>query len=402
MPVQQRKTLCVHVNGVKIGGGFPVVIQSMTDTPTADVQATVAQITDLVRAGSELVRITVNDDAAAQAVPGICRILHERGITVPLIGDFHFNGHLLLTRYPETAQVLAKYRINPGNLGRGKTHDEHFEIMIAEAVRHQKPVRIGVNGGSLDLDLLEEMMGCRAGEDGRKTEREVFCDAMVESALRSARRALELGMREDQIVLSAKTSDLQDLVAVYQALAARCSFALHLGMTEAGSQQEGVIASTAAVSILLQQGIGDTVRISLTPDRHTPRTQEVVVARQILQALGMRYFQPRVISCPGCGRTSARFFQDLLDAVKRYIAKRTPEWEKNHPEVSHMTVAVMGCVVNGPGESRHADIGISLPGSAEEPAAPVFIKGEHAMTLKGQDLAGQFLEVLEKFVQSSY
>jgi (E)-4-hydroxy-3-methylbut-2-enyl-diphosphate synthase len=402
MPIQRRKTCAVAIGHVSIGSDFPIIIQSMTNTPTADIKATVDQIKDLVDAGSELVRLTINDDAAAEAVPKIQRLLSDENLSIPLIGDFHFNGHLLLSHHPEMAKLLAKYRINPGNLGRGEAHDKHFETIIKIAVKNNKPVRIGVNSGSLDPELLSDLIARNTETVDTKTEHDFLCESMIQSALQSARKALELGLNENQIILSAKTSDLQDLISIYRGLACQCVFPLHLGLTEAGSQEQGVIASTAAISILLQQGIGDTLRISLTPDQHTPRTKEVLIAQQILQSLGIRYFQPKVVSCPGCGRTSSRLFQHLSQSVKDYVNQRTPEWRKKHPDICRMTIAVMGCIVNGPGESRHADIGISLPGNAEDPTAPVFIKGKLATTLNGNDVEKQFLTLLENFIQTSY
>ncbi len=403
MPIKRRHTTSVSIGRISIGGDAPICIQSMTNTLTSDIQSTVDQIKELANAGSELIRITINDDAAAQAVPEIYHRLHDAGITVPLIGDFHFNGHTLLSKYPEMARLLSKYRINPGNLGHGDRHDAHFETIIKIAVEHNTPVRIGVNGGSLDPDVLAELMNHDHTSPSDKNENTVFCEAMVQSALRSAEKAMEFGLRNDQIILSAKTSNGTDLIQIYQALAECCHFPLHLGLTEAGSGHQGIIASTAAMSVLLQQGIGDTIRVSLTPDQNTHRTTEVLVAQQILQALGIRYFEPRVISCPGCGRTSPQLLNDLSQSVRAYIHDRLPEWSKKYPGVNRMTVAAMGCVVNGPGESRHADIGLCLPGKTDkDPAAPVYIRGQHMTTLRGPDLDKKFLAVLENFVQTTY
>jgi len=376
----RRQTVTVMVGGVPVGSGHPIVVQSMTNTDTADVARTVRQVADLARAGSELVRVTVNNDEAAAAVPAIVDGLEREGVSVPIIGDFHYNGHLLLTRYPECARALAKYRINPGNVG-GKRHDENFRAIIAVALANEKPVRIGVNWGSLDQALLTEMMDQNARSAEPREAREVTMEAMVESALRSASLAEAAGLHRDRIVLSAKVSGVQDLVDVYRMLAARCDYPLHLGLTEAGMGAKGIVASTAGLSILLQEGIGDTIRVSLTPAPEGDRTEEVLVAQQVLQALGLRSFSPQVTSCPGCGRTTSTFFQQMAQDIQEYLRKQMPVWREDFPGVAEMRVAVMGCVVNGPGESKHANIGISLPGTFEEPKAPVYVDGRLLVTL---------------------
>ena len=373
----------------------------MTNTDTADVDATVRQVAALARAGSELVRVTVNNEAAAAGVPEIVERLDRVGVTVPIIGDFHYNGHLLLSRYPACARALAKYRINPGNVG-GKRHDENFRAIIEVALAHDKPVRIGVNWGSLDQNLLTEMMDANARRSEPRDARDVTMAAMVESALQSAALAEAAGMPHDRIVLSAKVSGVQDLVDVYRMLAARCDYPLHLGLTEAGLGAKGVIASTAGLSILLQEGIGDTIRVSLTPAPGGDRTEEVQVAQQVLQSLGLRSFTPQVTSCPGCGRTTSTFFQKMAQQIQDYLRDKMPVWRVERPGVEEMKVAVMGCVVNGPGESKHADIGISLPGTFEEPKAPVFVDGRLMVTLKGDGIVPEFLEILERYVASRY
>jgi (E)-4-hydroxy-3-methylbut-2-enyl-diphosphate synthase len=401
--ILRRKTTTVDVGGVKIGSGHPVVVQSMTNTDTADVEGTIRQVAALWRAGSEVVRVTVNHDEAAKAVPHIVEGLQRRGVHVPIVGDFHYNGHLLLTRHPECARALAKFRINPGNVGT-KHRDANFTTIVEQAIRFEKPVRIGVNWGSLDQALLTEMMNANARlpEAERVDAQEVLREAMIESALRSAALAEEVGLPHDRIILSAKVSGVQDLVAVYSRLAARCDFPLHLGLTEAGMGTKGVVASTAGLSILLQQGIGDTIRVSLTPKPGGDRAEEVHVAQQILQSMEIRSFAPQVTSCPGCGRTTSTYFQKLAEGIQGYIREQMPVWREAHPGVEEMKVAVMGCVVNGPGESRHANLGISLPGTFEEPKAPVYVDGEHFTTLRGDHIAEEFQRILEEYVASHY
>jgi (E)-4-hydroxy-3-methylbut-2-enyl-diphosphate synthase len=384
-----------------VGSDHPVVVQSMTNTDTADVPGTVQQVAALARAGSELVRVTVNNEAAAAAVPEIVEGLDRMGISVPIVGDFHYNGHLLLTRYPACAEALAKYRINPGNVG-GKRHDEHFRAIVEVAIANDKPVRIGVNWGSLDQQLLTEMMDANGRLAQPRDTRDVTMDAMVESALQSAALAEETGLPHDRIVLSAKVSGVQDLVDVYRMLAARCDYPLHLGLTEAGLGSKGIIASTAGLSILLEEGIGDTIRVSLTPAPGGDRAEEVQVAQQVLQSLGLRSFSPQVTSCPGCGRTTSTYFQLMAQEIQDYLRAKMPLWREERPGVEEMKVAVMGCVVNGPGESKHANIGISLPGTFEEPKAPVYIDGRLMLTLKGEAIVPEFLEILEDYVASRY
>jgi (E)-4-hydroxy-3-methylbut-2-enyl-diphosphate synthase len=400
-PTIRRSTVTVRVGGVPLGSGHPIVVQSMTNTDTADVIGTVRQVAALARAGSELVRVTVNNDAAAAAVPHIVEQLHSLDLPVPIIGDFHYNGHLLLTRHPDCARTLAKYRINPGNVG-GKRADENFRAIIEVALAHDKPVRIGVNWGSLDQILLTEMMDENARLPVPRDARYVTMEAMVESALRSAALAEDAGLGHDRIVISAKVSGVQDLVDVYRMLAARCDYPLHLGLTEAGLGAKGIIASTAALSILLQEGIGDTIRVSLTPAPGGDRTEEVQVAQQVLQSLGLRSFTPQVTSCPGCGRTTSTFFQEMAQQIQDYLREKMPVWRQERPGVAEMKVAVMGCVVNGPGESKHANIGISLPGTFEEPKAPVYVDGRLLVTLKGDRIVAEFLEILEEYVASRY
>ncbi len=400
MPAR-RKTVTVDVGGVLVGSAHPIVVQSMTNTDTADAAATADQVAALAQAGSELVRITVNNDDAARAVPEIARRLADRGISVPIIGDFHYNGHLLLTRYPECARALAKYRINPGNVG-GKRHDQNFRAIIDVAIANDKPVRIGVNWGSLDGDLLTQMMDANATLAEPLDARDVTMNAMVESALRSARLAEDAGLGHDRIIISAKVSGVQDLVDVYRKLAPLCDYPLHLGLTEAGMGTKGVVASTAGLSILLQDGIGDTIRVSLTPKPNGDRTEEVLVAQQVLQSLGIRSFIPQVTACPGCGRTTSTFFQELASDIQGYLREQMPAWKERYAGVEEMKVAVMGCVVNGPGESKHANIGISLPGTFEEPKAPVYVDGRLAVTLKGDDIAEQFAKLLNEYVDSHY
>ncbi len=399
--VTRRQTVVVNVGGVKVGAPHPIVVQSMTNTDTADAEATARQVAALAAAGSELVRVTVNTDEAAAAVPRIVERAAALGCAVPVIGDFHYNGHLLLTRHPDCARALAKYRINPGNVG-GKRHDENFRAIVEVAARNGKPVRIGVNWGSLDQALLTEMMDANASSAAPRDARDVTMDAMVESALRSAALAEACGLGHDRIVISAKVSGVQDLVAVYRRLAARCDYPLHLGLTEAGMGTKGVVASTAGIAILLQEGIGDTIRVSLTPAPKGDRTEEVRVAQQILQSLGLRSFVPQVTACPGCGRTTSTFFQEMADDIQGYLRDRMPVWRERYRGVEELKVAVMGCVVNGPGESKHANIGISLPGSFEEPKAPVFVDGRLLATLKGDDIVPRFLRILDDYVESHY
>ncbi len=402
MPLStRRQTVTAAIGGVPVGSGHPVVVQSMTNTDTADVSATVEQVAALARAGSELVRVTVNTEEAAAAVPRIAEGLDRIGVSVPIIGDFHYNGHLLLTRYPGCARTLGKYRINPGNVG-GKRHDENFRAIIEVALTHEKPVRIGVNWGSLDQQLLTTMMDLNATRAEPRDARDVTMEAMVESALQSAQLAEAAGMAHDRIVLSAKVSGVQDLVDVYRMLASRCDYPLHLGLTEAGLGAKGIIASTAGLSILLQEGIGDTIRVSLTPAPGGDRTEEVRVAQQVLQSLGLRSFTPQVTSCPGCGRTTSTFFQQMAQEIQDYLQTKMPVWRGEYPGVEDMKVAVMGCVVNGPGESKHAHIGISLPGTFEEPKAPVYVDGRLMVTLKGESIVPEFLAILDDYVATRY
>jgi (E)-4-hydroxy-3-methylbut-2-enyl-diphosphate synthase len=389
------------VGGVPVGMGHPIVVQSMTNTDTADAAGTAAQVAALASAGSQLVRITVNNDEAAAAVPEIASRLADLGVEVPLIGDFHYNGHLLLTRYPDCARVLAKYRINPGNVG-GKRRDENFRTIARIAAENDKAVRIGVNWGSLDQDLLTQLMEENAALPEPRESTEVYVEAMLESALRSAALAEEAGVGHDRIILSAKVSGVQELVGVYRRLAARCDYPLHLGLTEAGMGSKGIISSTAALSILLSEGIGDTIRVSLTPKPGGDRTEEVTVAQQILQSLGLRRFNPQVTACPGCGRTTSTFFQHMAQDIETYLHEQMPIWRVRYPGVVDLRVAVMGCVVNGPGESKHANIGISLPGTSEEPRAPVYVDGKLLVTLKGDAIVPDFLQILEDYVERRY
>ncbi len=392
----RRPTVPVSVGGVLVGSAHPIVVQSMTNTDTADVAATAAQVRALHAAGSELVRVTVNTDEAARAVPAIVR-----DVDVPVIGDFHYNGHLLLTKYPDCARALAKYRINPGNVGT-KRRDDNFRTIIQVAINEGKAVRIGVNWGSLDQQLLTEMMDANAGLDEPRDARDVTMDAMVESAMRSAELAEETGLPHDRIILSAKVSGVQDLVAVYRRLAERSDYPLHLGLTEAGLGTKGIVASTAGLSILLQEGIGDTIRVSLTPRPGGDRTEEVQVAQQVLQSLGLRSFTPQVTACPGCGRTTSTFFQEMAEQIQTYLREQRPAWQARYPGSEELRVAVMGCVVNGPGESKHADIGISLPGTAEEPRAPVYVDGALRITLKGDTIVADFLRILDQYVETRF
>ena len=397
-----HRTIGVRVGHVQVGGGAPVVVQSMTSTDTTDVEATVAQSLALAEAGSELVRVTVNTPEAAQAVPVIARRLRAAGCRVPLIGDFHYNGHLLLTRYPDCADALDKYRINPGNVGTGARRDEQFAIICGVARDKGKPVRIGVNWGSLDQELLARLMDENQQRATPWDARQVMYEALIQSALDSAGHAVELGMDPAQVLISCKVSGVQDLVAVYQELAKRCDYPLHLGLTEAGMGTKGTVASAAALSVLLQQGIGDTIRVSLTPQPGEARTQEVVVATEILQALGLRTFVPSVTACPGCGRTTSTTFQELAKQIDDYLRASMPVWRARYPGVETLKVAVMGCIVNGPGESKHADIGISLPGTGEAPAAPVFIDGQKALTLRGEGIAAEFQALVQQYIERRF
>src|SRR5690349_5028571 len=400
--ITRHRTRQVRVGRALIGGGAPILVQSMTNTDTADAHGTAAQVYELARAGSEIVRVTVNTAEAAAQIPRIREQLDAMGCDVPLVGDFHFNGHKLLAEYPECARVLAKYRINPGNVGRGAKRDEQFATMIAIACRHQKPVRIGVNWGSLDQELLARLMDENARSPEPLDSDSVTREALVASALDSAARAEELGLPSDRIVLSCKVSGVQDLIAVYRELARRCDYPLHLGLTEAGMGTKGIVASTAALGVLLQEGIGDTVRISLTPEPGGDRTREVVVAQELLQTMGLRSFSPMVIACPGCVRTTSTTFQELAEKIQRFLREQMPRWRERFPGVEDMHVAVMGCVVNGPGESKHANIGISLPGSGERPIAPVYVDGEKTVTLKGERIAEEFQQLVEDYVRAAY
>jgi (E)-4-hydroxy-3-methylbut-2-enyl-diphosphate synthase len=398
---ERRLTATVDVGGVLVGSGHPIVVQSMTNTDTADADATAIQVAQLAHAGSELVRVTVNNDDAARAVPVIREKLDRLGVGVPIIGDFHYNGHLLLTRYPDCAAALAKYRINPGNVGT-KRHDEQFRQIVEVAIANGKPVRIGVNWGSLDQQLLTQLMDANAALAEPRDSRTVMIEAMLESALRSAQLAEETGLGHDRIILSAKVSGVQDLVEVYTQLAERCDYPLHLGLTEAGMGSQGIISSSAALAIMLQRGIGDTIRVSLTPAPGGDRTEEVQIAQQVLQSLGLRSFTPQVSACPGCGRTTSVFFQEMARDIGAYLRDQMPIWREAHPGVEDLKVAVMGCVVNGPGESKHADIGISLPGTFEEPVAPVFVDGKLRTTLRGDEIVPRFLEILDEYVEGRY
>ncbi|MEC8251624.1 MAG: flavodoxin-dependent (E)-4-hydroxy-3-methylbut-2-enyl-diphosphate synthase [Planctomycetota bacterium] len=395
---KRHQTVPVRVGAVMVGGDHPVRVQSMTNTDTADAASTAEQVAELHHAGSELVRVTVNTQEAAAAVPEVQRRLHDMGVDVPIVGDFHYNGHVLLRKYPECADILAKYRINPGNVGKGANHDKNFATMVQCAIDHDKPVRIGVNAGSLDQELLNDLMETNARSAIPQEAQTVFLEAMVQSALRSAGAAEELGLRRDQIILSCKISKVQELVRVYRALADRCDYALHLGLTEAGMGSKGIVSSTAGIGILLQDGIGDTIRVSLTPEPGSSRTQEVRIAQQILQSMDIRPFLPQVTACPGCGRTTSSYFQVLSQEVEQFLVKRMPAWKKDKPQAANLQVAVMGCVVNGPGESKAAHIGISLPGTGEAPRAPVYEDGEQVCTLEGPTLAKDFLERIEAYV----
>lgn len=400
--IERRKSIPVKVGTVTVGGDAPIVVQSMTNTDTADIEGTVAQVEALHRAGSEIVRITVDREEAAQAVPYIKEKLLARGVEVPIVGDFHYIGHKLLTKYPACAEALAKYRINPGNVGFREKRDTQFSSMIETALENDRPVRIGVNWGSLDQELLAHMMDENGKLENPAAAADVMHEALVVSAIENAKRAEEVGMSADKIILSCKVSEVQSLISVYTEMAKRGDYALHLGLTEAGMGSKGIVASTAALAVLLQQGIGDTIRISLTPKPGGDRTEEVLVAQQILQTMGFRAFMPLVTSCPGCGRTTSTVFQDLAGKIQGYVRERMPEWRENYVGVEEMQLAVMGCIVNGPGESKHADIGISLPGTGEAPTAPVFIDGEKRMTLRGEGLAEQFQQIVEDYVSQKY
>jgi (E)-4-hydroxy-3-methylbut-2-enyl-diphosphate synthase len=398
---ERRKTVTTWVGGVAVGSAHPIVVQSMTNTDTADAVATASQVVALAQAGSQLVRVTVNNEEAAAAVPEMARRVADAGIDAPIVGDFHYNGHLLLARYPECARVLAKYRINPGNVG-GKRRDENFRTIVEIAAENEKPVRIGVNWGSLDQDLLTHMMDENARRPEPLDAKDVYIEAMLASALRSAELAEEVGLAHDRIIISAKVSGVADLVEVYRRIAERCDYPLHLGLTEAGMGMKGVVSSTAGLSILLAEGIGDTIRVSLTPKPRGDRTEEVLVAQQILQSLGLRSFAPQVTACPGCGRTTSTFFQHMAEDIQGYIREQMPAWRERYPGVEELKVAVMGCVVNGPGESKHANIGISLPGTFEEPKAPVYVDGHLLTTLRGDTIVQEFLRILEEYVAKRY
>ena len=400
--MNRRSSVGVRVGTIMLGGGAPIVVQSMTNTDTVDEIATVEQVAQLARAGSELVRITVNSMEAASAVPGIRARLDEIGCHVPLVGDFHFNGHKLLTSYPECAKALAKFRINPGNVGHGKKRDEQFAMLIETACKYDKPVRIGVNWGSLDPEMLARIMDENATSSNPQDAKYVMREALITSALESASKAEEIGLNRNRIILSCKVSGVQDLIMVYRELAARCNYALHLGLTEAGMGSKGIVASTAALSVLLQEGIGDTIRISLTPEPGGSRSREVIVAQEILQTMGLRAFVPLVAACPGCGRTTSTYFQELAESIQAYVRDEMIVWREQYEGVENMTLAVMGCVVNGPGESKHANIGISLPGSGETPVAPVFVDGQKTVTLKGDNIANEFRQIVDRYVSEKY
>jgi (E)-4-hydroxy-3-methylbut-2-enyl-diphosphate synthase len=400
--IERKKTYMATVGGVRLGGDAPIVVQSMTNTDTADVAATVAQVAALARAGSELVRVTVNHDAAARAVPEIVERLAQQGVQVPIIGDFHYNGHLLLKKYPGCARALAKYRINPGNVSIGRKDDDNFRTMIEVAIENQRPVRIGVNWGSLDQQLLTRMMDANSKLAEPLEARDIILEAMIASALHSAERAEQYGMRPEQIIISAKVSGVQDLIDLYRALAARAKYALHLGLTEAGMGAKGIVSSTAGLAVLLQEGIGDTIRVSLTPAPNGDRSEEVRVAQQILQSMGIRSFSPQVTACPGCGRTTSTYFQQLAERIQDYLREQMPAWRKQYEGIEEMKLAVMGCVVNGPGESKHANLGISLPGTFEEPKAPVFVDGRLMTTLRGERIAEEFIAILDEYVETHY
>lgn len=400
--INRRRSVAVDIGGVNVGGENPIVVQSMTNTDTVDVEGTALQVEQLARAGSELVRVTVNTRQAAAAVPHIVDRLGERGVIVPIIGDFHYNGHILLKEYPACARALAKYRINPGNVGPGLHHDKNFQSMIEVAVENNKPIRIGVNWGSLDQGLLTRLMDENAGLPDPKDAREVMHEAVVVSALESAELAERCGLGHDRIILSAKVSEVQDLIEIYRNLAARCDYPLHLGLTEAGMGSKGIVASTAALAVLLQTGIGDTIRVSLTPRPNGDRTEEVIVAQQILQTMGLRKFMPLVTACPGCGRTTSTLFQEMAEDIQTYIREKMPVWKETYVGVEELKVAVMGCVVNGPGESKHANIGISLPGTGEDPRAPVYVDGGNFVTLQGPTIVPDFIRILDEYIEAHY
>ncbi len=400
--IKRRNSLTTTIGGVRVGRSAPIMVQSMTNTDTADIPGTIKQVAALARAGSEVVRVTVNNDDAAKAIPHIVEGLEKQGLRVPIVGDFHYNGHLLLTKYPGCAENLAKYRINPGNASIGRKNDDNFRAMIEVAAKNQKPVRIGVNWGSLDQALLTKMMDENSLLPEPKDAREVTMEAIVVSALTSAKLAEHHGLRSDQIILSAKVSGVQDLIDVYRILASRCEYPLHLGLTEAGMGAKGIVASSAALAVLLQEGIGDTIRVSLTPAPGGDRTEEVRVAQQILQSLGIRSFTPQVTACPGCGRTTSTFFQEMAEQIQTYLREQMPVWKESYTGVEEMKVAVMGCVVNGPGESKHASLGISLPGTFEEPKAPVYVDGRLFTTLKGDRIVAEFIKILDDYVESHY
>jgi len=400
--IQRRKTYTAVVGGVRVGSDVPIVVQSMTNTDTADIDGTIRQCMALARAGSELVRVTVNNDAAAEAVPHIVDGLDRLGVPVPIIGDFHYNGHILLKKYPACARTLAKYRINPGNVSIGKKDDNNFRAMIEVAIENDKPVRIGVNWGSLDQSLLTRLMDANSKLGEPKDARDVTMEAMVQSALRSADLAVSYGMKPEQIILSAKVSGVQDLIDVYRELARRCEYPLHLGLTEAGMGAKGIVSSTAALGVVMQEGIGDTIRVSLTPAPNGDRTEEVTVAQQILQSMGIRSFTPQVTACPGCGRTTSTFFQEMAEQIQGYLRDQMPIWKTSYSGVEEMKVAVMGCIVNGPGESKHANLGISLPGTFEEPVAPVYVDGKLVKTLRGDHIVAEFICMVDRYVESHY
>ena len=400
--IKRHQTKGVKVGHITVGGGAPIVVQSMTNTDTADLESTVEQIAQLAKSGSEIVRVTVNNEESAAQIPNIVNRLKEMGLDVPIVGDFHYNGHRLLRDYPECAKALAKFRINPGNVGFGEKRDKQFAEMIELAIEYDKPVRIGVNWGSLDQSVQAALMDENAKLENPKSAEEVGLEAVIQSALNSAIYAEKLGLAKDKIVISCKVSQVQELIWVYRELAKRCDYALHLGLTEAGMGSKGIVASTAALSVLMQEGIGDTIRISLTPEPGAPREKEVIVAQEMLQTMGLRAFMPLVTACPGCGRTTSTFFQELAQKIQNYIRTQMPTWREKYEGVEEMKVAVMGCIVNGPGESKHADIGISLPGTGEAPTAPVFIDGKKATTLRGEGIAEEFQEMVEEYVQTRY
>ena len=400
MSLQKNHTYQVKVGKVAIGGNAPVIVQSMTNTDTANVKATVKQIIELTNAGSELVRLTINNDAAAKAIAHIKEELIKQDCQVPLIGDFHYNGHKLLTDYPQCAQLLDKYRINPGNVGFGKKRDKQFEMIIETALKYQKPIRIGVNWGSLDQEVLATLMDKNNQSAKPQAANIILQDALITSALESAKKATDIGLEKNKIIISCKVSQVQDLIATYQKLAKSCNYALHLGLTEAGIASKGIVASTAALAILLQQNIGNTIRVSLTPTPSEPRSKEVQICQEILQALNLRSFKPQIISCPGCGRTTSTYFQKLAEEIQNFINNEAPLWQKQYPQAKNLNIAVMGCIVNGPGESKHADIGISLPGTGEAPIAPVFIQGKKTHTLKGDNITEQFKEIVKNYIKS--